>query len=59
VKKYHDLLVWEITDQPKVLQWAGKVLDPLIGKSTIVYARKLPVAAVAGGAESLEEVNAA
>ncbi len=40
VKKYHDLLVWEITDQPKVLQLAGKVLDPVIGKSTVIYAEK-------------------
>lgn len=40
VKKYHDLLVWEITDQPKVLQLLAKVLDPVIGKSTVIYARK-------------------
>jgi ubiquinone/menaquinone biosynthesis C-methylase UbiE len=40
VKKYHDLLVWEITKQPRVLRLAGKILDPLIGKSTIVYAEK-------------------
>jgi len=40
VKKYHDLLVWEITDQPKVLQVANKVLDPLLGKSTVIYAEK-------------------
>ena len=40
VKKYHDLLVWEITEQPKLLQLAGKVLDPLLGKSTILYAEK-------------------
>lgn len=40
VAKYHDLLVWEITDQPAVLRWAGKVLDPLVGKSTVIYARK-------------------
>jgi SAM-dependent methyltransferase len=52
VKKYHDLLVWEITDQPRVLRWAGKVLDPLIGKSTIVYARK-----VVGTAAVAEAVN--
>ena len=47
VKRYHDLLVWEITDQPKVLQWAGKILDPLIGKSTIVYAEKTTAATAA------------
>ncbi len=40
VKRYHDLLVWEITDQPKVLQLAAKALDPIIGKSTVIYAEK-------------------
>jgi SAM-dependent methyltransferase len=39
-KAYHRLLVWEITDNPKVLQWAGKVLDPLIGKSLVLYFTK-------------------
>ena len=59
MKKYHDLLVWEITDQPKVLQWAGKVLDPLIGKSTIVYAEKIVVAPAAAQAPNLNEAHAA
>ena len=40
VKAYHKLLVWEIVKQPKVLQWAGKVLDPLIGKSMVLYFHK-------------------
>ena len=39
-KVYHRLLVWEIMKQPKVLQWAGRVLDPLIGKSLVLYFRK-------------------
>jgi SAM-dependent methyltransferase len=39
-KAYHKLLVWEIMEQPKVLQLAGKVLDPLIGKSLVLYFRK-------------------
>ena len=39
-KAYHKLLVWEITDNPPVLQWAGKVLDPLIGKSLVLYFSK-------------------
>jgi SAM-dependent methyltransferase len=39
-KAYHKLLVWEIMKQPKVLQLAGKVLDPLIGKSLVLYFRK-------------------
>ncbi|MCL8024399.1 class I SAM-dependent methyltransferase [Nocardioides bruguierae] len=40
VRAYHRLLVWEITDAPRVLRWAGRVLDPLIGKSLVVYLRK-------------------
>jgi len=39
-KAYHKLLVWEIMKQPKVLQLAGRVLDPLIGKSLVLYFRK-------------------
>ena len=39
-RAYHKLLVWEIVEQPRVLQLAGKVLDPLIGKSLVVYLRK-------------------
>jgi ubiquinone/menaquinone biosynthesis C-methylase UbiE len=42
-KAYHRLLVWEIVKQPKALQLAGRVLDPLIGKSLVLYFRK-PVA---------------
>ena len=43
-KAYHKLLVWEIMKNPKALQWVGKVLDPLIGKSLVLYFTK-PVAA--------------
>ena len=39
-KAYHRLLVWEIMKQPKVLQYAGRVLDPLIGKSLVLYFRR-------------------
>jgi len=39
-KAYHKLLVWEIMKQPKALEYAGKVLDPLIGKSMVLYFRK-------------------
>ncbi len=44
-KAYHKLLVWEIMKNPKALQWAGKVLDPMIGKSMVLYFRKPEVAA--------------
>ena len=39
-KAYHKLLVWEIVKNPKALQLAGKVLDPLIGKSMVLYFHK-------------------
>lgn len=39
-KAYHKLLVWEIVKNPRALQLAGKVLDPLIGKSMVLYFTK-------------------
>jgi len=45
VRAYHRLLVWEIMKQPAVLRMAGRVLDPLIGKSLVVYLRKPEAAA--------------
>ena len=39
-KAYHRLLVWEIMKDPKALRLAGKVLDPVIGKSMVLYFRK-------------------
>ncbi len=39
-KAYHKLLVWEIMKQPRTLRLAGRVLDPVIGKSLVLYLRK-------------------
>ncbi|GAA5156783.1 class I SAM-dependent methyltransferase [Nocardioides marinquilinus] len=39
-RAYHRLLVWEIMKQPRALRLAGRVLDPLIGKSLVLYFRK-------------------
>ena len=39
-KAYHRLLVWEIMKQPTVLRHAARVLDPLIGKSLVLYFRR-------------------
>ena len=47
-KAYHRLLVWEIMKQPRALQLAGRVLDPMIGKSMVLYFRKPDVGAVDG-----------
>ncbi|GAA1094081.1 class I SAM-dependent methyltransferase [Nocardiopsis metallicus] len=39
-KAYHDLLVWDMLQAPKVTRVAEKLLNPVIGKSVIVYVRK-------------------
>ena len=41
VKAYHDVLVMEMTSNPLPLQVAERVLQPLIGKSLILYAVKV------------------
>jgi SAM-dependent methyltransferase len=40
VAVYHRLLVWDIVKGPKVTRWAERVLNPLIGKSLVVYLTK-------------------
>ena len=40
VKRYHDLLVREMVEQPLDLKIAERVLQPLIGKSLVLYGRK-------------------
>jgi SAM-dependent methyltransferase len=40
VKAYHQLLTYQITDNPLPLQLAEAVTAPLFGKSMVVYARK-------------------
>ncbi|UAL31650.1 class I SAM-dependent methyltransferase [Nocardioides rotundus] len=39
-RAYHRLLVWEIEKQPRALQALGRVLDPAIGKSMVLYFTK-------------------
>ena len=40
VAAYHKLLVWDITKAPKVTRYADRVLNPLVGKSLVVYSVK-------------------
>lgn len=40
VRAYHRLLVWDIEKAPKVTRWTEKVLNPVLGKSLVMYARK-------------------
>ncbi len=44
VAAWHRLLVWDITSRPAVTQVADRLLNPVLGKSLVVYATK-PVAA--------------
>jgi SAM-dependent methyltransferase len=40
VTKYHDFLAWQITDQPRWVNTLDRVLNPVLGKSLIVYVQK-------------------
>ena len=40
VKAYHRLLVWDMVKQPLATRLAERVLQPLVGKSLVVYLRK-------------------
>jgi SAM-dependent methyltransferase len=39
-RTYHRLLVWDIMTKPKITRLADRALNPLIGKSLVVYAVK-------------------
>jgi SAM-dependent methyltransferase len=45
-RAYHRLLVWEIMNKPAIMRLADRALNPLIGKSIVIYAAK-PVAGTA------------
>ena len=40
VKAYHRLLVWDIIDHPFPLRLADRVLNPVLGKSLVMYLQK-------------------
>ncbi len=40
VRAYHRLLVWDLTRRPWPTRFAERLLDPVIGKSLVVYAEK-------------------
>ena len=40
VKAYHRLLVWDITAKTPFTRWPEAALNPVLGKSLVVYARK-------------------
>ena len=40
VQAYHRVLMWDIVKAPRTTRWTEKVLNPVLGKSLVVYARK-------------------
>lgn len=40
VRAYHRLLVWDITAAPSITRWAERALNPVLGKSLVVYGVK-------------------
>jgi SAM-dependent methyltransferase len=45
VRAYHRLLVWDIMRKPALTRLAEAALNPVVGKSLVVYARKNPAGA--------------
>jgi SAM-dependent methyltransferase len=41
-RAYHRMLVWDIVKRPRVTRATEQALNPLIGKSLVIYARKPP-----------------
>jgi len=56
---YHKLLVWDIMRKPAITQLTDRALNPLIGKSLVVYATKPVVAARRPDLAAAEKVHAA
>jgi SAM-dependent methyltransferase len=40
VRAYHRFLVWDITAAPHLTRWSEAALNPVLGKSAVLYARK-------------------
>lgn len=64
VRAYHRLLVWDLTKRPWITRTAERLLDPVLGKSLVVYADKPSVAqgrsaGAGGGAAAAWERTAA
>ncbi|MGH8980850.1 MAG: class I SAM-dependent methyltransferase [Acidimicrobiales bacterium] len=58
VSAYHRLLVWDITKAPWATRLAERLLNPLVGKSLVVYLRKPPAAARASAGARTGPVGA-
>lgn len=40
IKKYHRFLVWDLMDKPVFTRTLEKILNPIMGKSVVLYFRK-------------------
>jgi SAM-dependent methyltransferase len=41
VRRYHDFLVWELTNRPRWARILDRTLNPVLGKSVVLYTEKL------------------
>jgi SAM-dependent methyltransferase len=41
VRRYHDFLAWQITDRPRWVDVLDRALNPVLGKSLVVYVQKV------------------
>jgi len=57
-RAYHRLLVWDIMKRPAVTRLAEQGLNPLIGKSLVIYAEKPAAPAAAHPAPATERAHA-
>ena len=58
VRAYHRLLVWDIMRKPALTRLSEAALNPLIGKSLVIYARKTEAALPSGPDASLVPAHA-
>lgn len=58
VAAYHKLLVWDIEKAPAATRLADKVLNPLVGKSLIVYLVKPDTEGISGRITEMAEASA-
>ncbi len=58
-RAYHKLLVWDIMRRPAVTRLAEQALNPLIGKSLVLYAAKPALPAAPAAPASTQRAHAA
>ncbi|ORW87559.1 methyltransferase [Mycobacterium sp. IEC1808] len=59
VATYHKLLVWDLMRRPKVTQLAESLLNPLVGKSVVLYFAKYYAAPPAAESEAAQGYSVA